>query len=453
MNTPATEYTNFVKLRDALSHQHNFQLLGKGHIGEGVYGRVYEAKCKEEGEHKEKSFAIKILDYVESEGSKKKIYQEREIEILIRLELSEDSNIIKYFNCWKMQVGYEQKLCIQMELCSTDLSSFVYDNKMGGPKIIQAQGRPRFYEHVFRQILIGLVVMKRSGWVHRDIHPGNILIALPNPTQIRDIHVKISDFGQARYLGMKIKFSPSTWLVDPTFENVTPKNIGLYSAPELEKNNYDFKVDLYSAGMVLYYISRYLEDKKALFDELEDLRNDNLDVHKCIHHKDDIHLSQLIKDLLQKDPKKRPSAQKALKSYMFSTEVTDSTDASPESLGSYLSDSRHAVQMNFIARKENEQAGRLCVLKQLNLSALKAEVERRTGVRACQQVLQRHFVMRNGKEIPLKIDDDEDVRLIYTHFVEGRDILIDVIENKVTQGSNGLTARSSPEDVNMVSVS
>ena len=39
------------------------------------------------------------------------------------------------------------------------------------------------------------------------------------------------------------------------------KNHGPFSAPELKENNYDFKVDLYCAGMVLYYNSRYLEDK------------------------------------------------------------------------------------------------------------------------------------------------------------------------------------------------
>ena len=81
-----------------------------------------------------------------------------------------------------------------MELCSVNLGEFIYENNMGGPEIIRADGSPRLYKKVFPQILNGLDAIHSIGWVHRNLHPGNILIANPNPQQIKDIVVKIANF-------------------------------------------------------------------------------------------------------------------------------------------------------------------------------------------------------------------------------------------------------------------
>ena len=84
-----------------------------------------------------------------------------------------------------------------MELCTDNLEMSVYNNEMGGVEIIKNQGPPRFYQHVFPQILKGLDAIHSVGLIHRDISVSNILIANPTPSQIRDIIVKIAEFGLA----------------------------------------------------------------------------------------------------------------------------------------------------------------------------------------------------------------------------------------------------------------
>ncbi|CAB4033840.1 interferon-induced, double-stranded RNA-activated kinase isoform X1 [Paramuricea clavata] len=233
-----------VKIREALRGQREFDT--EHILGEGNFGMVVRAKCTKEGEDNGKTFAIKIMKYDEYD-KKSKECQNREIESLFRLN---NSNVIKYFGSWVMQVGYELKLCIQMELCLVNLKTFVNKNEMGGPKIVQSPGPPRFYQQVFRQILNGLVAIHKMQWIHRDIHPGNILIANPNPHQISDIHVKIGDLGLARSTAVKIKIDTlPDGTVEPEVEKLTPFSWnGIHTAPELKEDTYDSKVDVYSAG-------------------------------------------------------------------------------------------------------------------------------------------------------------------------------------------------------------
>lgn len=85
---------------------------------------------------------------------------------------------------------------------------------------------------IFGQIIRGLAAMHHSKVMHRDLKPSNII--LHNGT------VKIADFGLA------CKFSKDQML--RTFAG-TP----LYMAPEILKGHvYNQKVDIYSAGNVLY---------------------------------------------------------------------------------------------------------------------------------------------------------------------------------------------------------
>ena len=151
--------------------------------GGGAHGRVFKAKCKKTG----KECAIKLVPNKEERQK----YNEREVEALIRLNLSDEStrNIIQYFESRFVRVNGVRTLCIQMELCWKDLKTFVYENRQFAPQSFHAEGSLRFYQHIFKQVLTGLDVIHSIGWVHRDIHPGNILIVNSNPQHICDIHV------------------------------------------------------------------------------------------------------------------------------------------------------------------------------------------------------------------------------------------------------------------------
>ena len=303
----------FIKIKNALAFQRKLHCVCDKPIGKGAYGQVLKAKCSEEG----KSYAIKILPLQEERAK----YQKRELEALITLNLSKEfkQNVIEYFKSWILQTGDVEQLCIQMELCSVDLYSFIYGNDMGGPEIIKAQGSPRFYRQVFEQILNGLVAIHTIRWVHHDIHPRNILVVNQNPKQISDIHIKIADFGLARHIQIET-FTTVGLTIVPKLEKVScfSRHVS-FRAPELLTDTYDFKVDVYSAGMVLYFISRFLADNERWSEELTDLKKNKFEVEERLFHKDDEKLSGLIKNLIQDDPNGRFSTLEA-KEFMFPTQ-------------------------------------------------------------------------------------------------------------------------------------
>ena len=96
--------------------------------GGGAYGKVFKAKCKKTG----KECAIKLVPNKEERQK----YNEREVQALIRLNLSDEStrNIIQYFESRFVRVNGVRTLCIQMELCWKDLKTFVYENRQFAPQ-------------------------------------------------------------------------------------------------------------------------------------------------------------------------------------------------------------------------------------------------------------------------------------------------------------------------------
>ena len=271
-------------------------------LREGSFGHVVEAKCKADG----KPYAIKILLLLNDKSAKR---PKIELAFLNELKKSEQhQNVIEYCRSWIATVDKVEnivRLFIQMELCSKNLRAFIYENDMGGPKIIKVNGPPRFYQHVFPQILNGLIfIHDKIGWVHRGIHPGNILIANPNPEQIKDITVKIAGFGSARDIRSKL-LEP---LTATDGEELAPE---LFTTPDRKTPSYDYKDDLYSAGIVLYFLSRYLEEKTQWKDEIKAFK-DGKRRSDVLCHKDDKHLVCLIQSLMEKR-ERRPTAKEALK--------------------------------------------------------------------------------------------------------------------------------------------
>ena len=437
MAEQTTEYHEFVKIQKALSYHYEI----KSRLGKGVYGQVYDAKSKNDGN----TYAIKVMPF----GDKKKEkYQRRELELLVRLTLLESSNVIKYFKSWMIQVSDGERLCIQMELCSVDLGEFVSKNKIAGSEIIKAHGPPRFYQHVFQQILNGLAFIHSIGWVHRDIHPGNILVVKPNPKQINDIHIKISDFGLARYIGIEFEKLPDGSIKELQ-ENLTPLTCDIpiaYTAPEMKEpkaNNkppkpqssdsqfpppllpYDFKVDVYSAGVVLYFISCHpVRDLSTLNSQVKAITGDQRSVKEFIYHKDDEKLSTLIRSLLQENPDARPDIHHA-KEFMFPTEAPPIAE--------------------FFARKDDESDLNRCRLNEFTLSSMKKAVELKVEVKTDLQNLKEERMV-NGERKRLKIKDDDDVKDMFQSAASTKRDVEVVVCVKPHEDSNMETGQTPPEN-------
>ena len=138
---------------------------------------------------------------------------------------------------------------------------------------------------LFRQIIQGIKYIHSKGIVHRDIKLENILLDLNNI-------IKICDFG----VGKLIK--PNTILKD---QCGTP----VYMAPEILKGEgyHGFPVDIWSAGVALYImLSGALPFNKSKDHDLEyAILNTNPKEIPDISQE----AKNLLKNILEKDPKKR----------------------------------------------------------------------------------------------------------------------------------------------------
>ena len=184
-------------------------------IGKGGFGYVYKALNIETNEN----VAIKEI-YFENEEEKSLIINEINL-----------MNIIDSFYSIKLKDNFidGKFFYIVIELCNDNLDNYI---KIKGKLKID----------VIQKILIELNdvlrIMKIKKISHRDINPKNILIKYINTN---DFIIKLSDYGLGKILNSKSYFS----------SDVGTK---IFKAPEVNTNHYDYKVDLYNIGIVLYYL-------------------------------------------------------------------------------------------------------------------------------------------------------------------------------------------------------
>ena len=340
-----------------------------------------------------RKYAVKMIQINHGKTAK---YNKQELELITQDKLLQQ-NIVKYYHFWSMTIDDAAFFCIQMELCRDNLEAFVYNNELGGVEIIKSQGPPRFYQQVFPQVLNGLNAIHSIGWVHRDINVSNILIGNTKPNEISEIVVKIADFGLAR----KIKRE---------FDNFTSLPVAsdskLFKAPEVSSEHYDSKVDIYSAGIVLYFLSRYLEDKTQWTEEIIELRKGNRSLQH-LYHQDDNKLSYLFSYLLKDDPIERPTAREALE-FMRSQNVPK----------------------DFLIQKLGERFWRRCSLDDPTLPNLKAAIETCTKIDAETQVLCQKKIFGDAEQL-IVIEFDQDVQCMFQEAeLEKARILIIVSEKE-----------------------
>lgn len=150
---------------------------------------------------------------------------------------------------------------------------------------------------IMTQLFSAIKTCHDNNIVHRDIKPENIILYNEEKNKI-----KLIDFGTAKLLENKGKC---------TDKRGTPT----YIAPEILKGEpYDYKCDLWSAGVLMYIMLSGSKPFTGFTEEqiFNSIKKDEISFSEKEWKSVSENAKQLIKSLLIKDPSKRISAEEAL---------------------------------------------------------------------------------------------------------------------------------------------
>lgn len=218
-------------------------------IGEGSFGKVYEAEREDFGTVYKA--AIKIITIPQTEGEIRDA----------RAEGMDEESVTAYFHSIVEEIVQEFVLMSKLKGSSNvvsyeDHTVIPHQNSVGWDIIIRMELLTPLLDHVQKSsfarqdvIRLGIDICKalelcqKYNIVHRDIKPENIFVS--------DLgSYKLGDFGIAR-------------TVEKTTGGLSKKGTYTYMAPEVYKDGrYNSNVDIYSLGIVLY---RLLNENRAPF--------------------------------------------------------------------------------------------------------------------------------------------------------------------------------------------
>ena len=278
LDNPKNDYKNFYTIKTIISRT--------------SFGCVYKAIKNENNEER----AIKIISkvnydtYVSSDKETsyttfiKKIKNEIDNMTIAQGKNKDNQNTVKLYEYFDMS----DKLVIVMELCDCDLDSYIQKKKNENKEFKIDE----IFE-ILTQLNNTFKILVENKVIHRDLKPKNIL--LKKDKNDKNIW-KLVDYGVSRQL-----FTLSRQLYT--------KYVGtlLYMAPEiLEGVEYDDECDLWSLGIIIYYLRFNVlpykgETGVAVFRSIKNLGK------TVLKDTGDQDLNDLISRLLEVDLDKRIS--------------------------------------------------------------------------------------------------------------------------------------------------
>ena len=256
-------------------------------LGKGSYGYVSKVKSRKN----QKIYAMKMIDFSLIKDEQEKQLSKTEMEIISKLD---SPHIIKFYGNFTDGDRYY----ILMEFINNgDIKGYIsaYQNMK---KIIPEN---ELWE-LFFQCISGLVYIHNRNIIHRDIKPANLFMTDNKSIKIGDFGVSAKRKQNTQNINSTKNFSKETLMIG------TP----LYMSPEMYNHKeYGSKVDVYAMGCTFYEMCFFsppripipiMNPQGEIITDLQDVTpKENLSVYSK-------ELVNLIKWMIEKDEKKRPSS-------------------------------------------------------------------------------------------------------------------------------------------------
>ncbi|XP_065855590.1 calcium-dependent protein kinase 32-like [Euphorbia lathyris] len=248
-------------------------------LGRGEFGITYLCTDRETGD----TFACKSI-------SKKKLRTAVDIED-VRREVQIMKHLPKHPNIVSLKDTFEDDNAVHlvMELCE------------GGELFDRIVARGHYTERaaafVTKTIVEVVQMCHKQGVIHRDLKPENFLFANKKETAA----LKTIDFG------LSVFFKPGE-----RFNEIVGSPY--YMAPEVLKRNYGPEIDVWSAGVILYILLCGVPPFWAETEQgvAQAIIRSNVDFKREPWPKVSDNAKDLVKKMLEPDPKRRLTAQQVL---------------------------------------------------------------------------------------------------------------------------------------------
>jgi len=261
--------------KDKSSFDDKYEYIGKDPICQLKLGFLYRVKDKKFGNE----YILKKLKKFDPKNPGIEIEAKESFDTeLYFLKNVKGNNIINIIDFYENEKDYYY---IVLEKMDGDLAQMLTENyKNGMPS--------NLIRKIFKQLNSGLKIMRAKGICHRDLKPNNILFSYTNEKK-NDFIIKLADFD----LSTELSSISQTKSIAGT---------ELFKAPEIKKEKYSNKCDLYSLGIILYMLKtgEYIFEGEDLFEILTNKNN-----NKIKKDTDDEKLNKLIKKLVVINPKER----------------------------------------------------------------------------------------------------------------------------------------------------
>ncbi|CDW72576.1 protein kinase domain containing protein [Stylonychia lemnae] len=216
-------------------------------------------------------------------------------------------NVIKVIDIFYNKMREQMYILMEFAGKGSNLTTFIKNAQYQEEENKEVEAiNEQLVKTVMKQLLEGILFIHENHICHRDIKPGNIYVT-------EDLQkLKIIDFNVA----LSFRHSSNCLEYTPSMFGVTGEEI--FSAPELSSGqSYDEKVDCWSAGIVMYQLMTRGQKLKIFpYDESEEIQQfvdkKLAKIHKYGEWSPE--MLELLKDLLQANPRKRISAKKTLES-------------------------------------------------------------------------------------------------------------------------------------------